>query len=98
MGIVCGLPGLLLCTTVENSALCQVCSASSSAPARVAVHLQVVGTRSVLGSDLELAPWSGPATGPMSCPGVLRCQCERLLWDRAAAISVVSAHLHFFLS
>jgi len=96
VGIVCGSPGVLLCTTVENSTWCQVCSASSSAPANVAVPLQVVGTRSVLRSDLELAPWSGPAAGPMSCPGVLRC--ERLVRDQAAATSVVSTHLHFFLS
>jgi len=81
VGIVCGSPGVLPCKTVKNSALCQVCRTSSSTSARVAVPLQVVGTRSVLGAGLELAPWSGSATGPMSCPGVLRC--ERLLRDRA---------------
>ena len=46
----------------------------------LAVPLQVVGTRSVLGTGLALAPWSGPAAGLMSCPGVLRC--KRLLYDR----------------
>jgi len=32
-------------------------------------------------AGLELAPWSGPAAVPVSCPGVLLC--ERLLCDRA---------------
>jgi len=31
-------------------------------------------------AGLGLAPWSGPAAVPVSCPGVLRC--ERLLCDR----------------
>jgi len=33
--IVCGSPGILLSKTVKDSALCQVCHASSSAFARV---------------------------------------------------------------
>jgi len=51
---------------------------------------QVVATQSVLGVSLELAPWSGPVTGLISCPGVW--WCERLLIGRSAT-SVVSADL-----
>ena len=36
VGIICGSPGVLLCKTVKDSVLCQVCRALSSASDRVA--------------------------------------------------------------